>query len=228
MASPEEVGEIFNRRVSHLLRDYDELRLAVHQKRRQASLETILAEQTAMSLAVFWESFLHDLMIAHIVRRPEPCLKDYEDRVHKIVSEKLPGALKWIGVGFPDTPSLAQLERLLDPKGWNIVPGSASLMSKFANRLLHASDARKFSLNADDAAFIDYLIAVRNFLGHRSAGARRTLLEAMSTIKPNSGNADLHGPITQVGAYLKQHTQMGTRVNTIGARVTDIATTLSA
>ena len=168
----------------------------------------MLSEQTVMSLAVYWESFLHDLMIAHILRRPKPYLTDYQDRIHKIVLDKHPGASRWVTVGFPDTPTLVQLERLLDPKGWNIVAGSAGLLSKLANRLLDASDARKFSLNADDAAFFDYLVAMRNFLGHRSGGARKTLLQAMGAIKQNSGNADLHGPAQQVGTYLKQQTQL--------------------
>jgi len=97
-----------------------------------------------------------------------------------------------------------------------------------ANRFLDATDARKFSLNAVDAAFFDYLIALRNFLGHRSDGARKTFLQAVGEIKPNSGNGDLHGPAQQVGTYLKQRTQSGTRVNTIGARVLAIAAALSA
>ena len=227
MATPAEVSRIFDCRINSLLRDYSELLLAVHQKKRQASLETMLSEQTVMALAVYWESFLHDLMIAHIVRRPKSCLKGYEDRIHKSVADKFPGASRWVAVGFPDAPTLVQVERLLDPKGWNIVASSAEQLRELANRFLDAADARKFSLNADDAAFFDYLIAMRNYLGHRSDGGRKTLLHAVSAITQNSGNADLYGPAQQVGTYLKQRTQSGTRVNSIGARVLAIAASLS-
>jgi hypothetical protein len=227
MATPAEVGRIFDRRIRSLLRDYSELLLAVHQKRRQASLEAMLSEQTVMSLAVYWESFLHDLMIAHIARRPKPCLEGYEERINRSIAEKFPGASRWVEVEFPDTLSSAQVEHLLDPKGWNIVSSSAVQLRDQANRYLDAADARKFSLNADDAAFFDYLIAMRNYLGHRSDGGRQTLLHAVNAITPNSGNAELHGPFQQIGAYLKQRTQVGTRVNSIGARVMAIAAALS-
>jgi hypothetical protein len=228
MASPAEVGQIFDRRANGLLRDYSEMLLAVHQKRRQASLETMLSEQTVMALAVYWESFLHDLIVAHIARRPKSCLEGYGDRIHKSVADKFPGASRWVSVGFPDAPTLVQLERLLDPKGWNIAVASAGSLRDLANLNLHASDARKFSLNAEDAAFFDFLHAMRNFLSHRSQGARRTLLQATRAMTPNSANADLRGPTQQVGTYLKQRTRLGTRVNSIAARVLIIASGLSA
>jgi hypothetical protein len=228
MANTAKVGDTFSQRIKALLRDYDELILAAHQKKRQASLETMLSEQTVMALAVFWESFMHDLLIAHVVRRPRPCLRGYSDRIHQSLSEKYPGASRWVSVEFPSAPTLTQIQRLLDPKGWNIVAPSALSLRELANRLLHASDARKFALNADDAAFVDYLTALRNFLGHRSEGSRETLLNAMRAITQNSANGELHGTARHVGKYLKTHTQSGTRVDSIGKRILDIAATLSA
>jgi hypothetical protein len=196
--------------------------------KRRSSLETMLSEQAIMTLAVSWESFLHDVLISYMEHRPKPCLKDHADRIRRSLGERFPGASRWVSVTFPDSPTQAQLERLIDPKGRNISATSASTLRDLANRLLAAPYARKFSLNADDSAFIDYLVAVRNFLGHRSNGARERVREAIRALGTNAANAELTGQTRRLGVYLKQPTASGTRVNSIGARVLAIASVVAA
>lgn len=228
MPSPADVRRIFESRIQSLLRDYNELVLAVHQKTRQASLETMLAEQTVMSLAVYWEAFLHDLLVTYVANQPTPCLNDFTKRISSSVADKFPAASKWVTVNFPDDLSSVQLERLLDPKGWNIVAKSAEGLKDIANRWLDAQDSRRFFLNADDAAFFDYIYAVRNYLGHRSGASRESLLRAMAAIRPNTPNDELSGTLQKVGIYLKRRTDSGTRVNSIGNRVLALASNLTS
>jgi hypothetical protein len=223
VGDPVEVGRVFADRIGRLVRDYDELLLAVHQKRRQASLETMLSEQTAMSLAVYWESFLSDILVSHIARSPKQCRKVNNERITKSIAEKFPGSLNWISVETPDTPSADQIEKMLDPKGWNVTFKSAQSFRDQANLWLEASDARKFALNADDSAFFDYFIAIRNYLGHRSDASRRIVLHAVTALNPQAANAELRAPAQHLGMYLKQVTPSGRRINSIGARALAIA-----
>ena len=50
----------FKTHASRAVKNHSELVLAVHNKRNERSLETHLAEQLVMSVAVGWESFLTD------------------------------------------------------------------------------------------------------------------------------------------------------------------------
>ncbi|MFP5207208.1 MAG: hypothetical protein ACLGSH_17780 [Acidobacteriota bacterium] len=180
-----------------------------------------------MSLAVFWESFLSDILIAHMVRRPKQCRKVNAGKIQKSIADKFPGSHRWVSIEMPQKPSPEQVERMLDPKGWNITFKSAVDLRERANLWLVATDAQKFSLNADDAAFFDYLIAIRNFLGHRSSAARSTMIGAVAALNPQTSNSELCGAARQLGAYLKQATTSGRRVNSISERVLSVAASLS-
>ncbi len=227
-STPTEVRVRFCSQIRDLLRDYDEMLLAVHEKRRQASLEIMLSEQAVMSLAVFWEAFLHDLMVSYVVRRPKSCLEDAEKRLRQSLAEKFLGITRWVELQFPSTLTEAQVERILDPKGWNVVATSSDALTRMANRYLSASDAKKFSLNADDSAFIDYLVSLRNYLGHRSSGARRQLLASLRGLQSGGENRDLMNSANRsIGVYLKRHTGNGTRINVIGNRIITIAEKLT-
>jgi hypothetical protein len=50
---------------------YDELVLAVHEKKRQQSLESMLAEHCVLGVAVMWEAFVHDLIVSYIEEEPD-------------------------------------------------------------------------------------------------------------------------------------------------------------
>jgi hypothetical protein len=117
---PNQVATRFARRIGDLTRDFDELKLAVYGKKRQASLETMLAEQAMMSIAVLWEAFINDLMTAYVMERPMSLLQDFDTRLSQSIEDKFPGVAKWVLWSFPNTISRSQAEKLLDPKGWNI------------------------------------------------------------------------------------------------------------
>lgn len=220
---PRHVVARFQRRTRDLLRDFDELILAVHDKRRQASLEIMLAEQTVMSLAVYWEAFLNDIIIRYVVLRPESCLEDARKRYRQSLGDKFAGMERWVSISFPKVISQNTAEKLIDPRGLNVVATSAQALSEVANRYLSAVDARKFSLAAEDREFVDYFVALRNYLGHRSTASRASFLAAVRPIGAHGTNAALAFRGGQVGVYLKERVGGVTRVNMIGRHVLGIA-----
>jgi hypothetical protein len=202
--SPKTVARRFQKRVTDVLRDTDELLLAVHAKHRQASLETMIAEQSVMLTTVLWETFISDLVISYVLTNPRPCFDNYEGRFRQSLVEKFAGISRWVSLDFPAIVNPAQAEKLLDPKGWNVTAGSAQKLSDLANRHLTAANARKFSLQADDRDFVDYLVSLRNYLSHRSPGSRTMFLNSVAALAAGGANGALKGQVQNVGTYLKQ------------------------
>ena len=62
--------------------------LAVHNKRNQAALETMLVEQFVMLSVVQWESFINDLIIAYVLMRPNTALKSLRRRIEQSIERK--------------------------------------------------------------------------------------------------------------------------------------------
>jgi hypothetical protein len=224
---PRSVRIAFQERVHDLLRDYGELLLAVHGKTRKASLEGMLSEQATMSLGVFWEAFIHEVFVAYATQNSGNCVRDYRNRLEKNLKDKFSIPSTWIRIRIPARPSAAQIEKMLDPKGWNLDATSAIELRNKANQHLQSADARHFSLSGDDAIFIDFLVAVRNHLAHRSTSSRGRLTVAAKQMTPTGTNAALAAPIKNLGAYLKASTtNADRRVHAVGHRLITIASTL--
>jgi hypothetical protein len=228
MPTPSSVVALFDKRVANALALYDELLLAVDQKKKQQSLETLLAEQCVLGLAVLWEAFVHDLIVAYIVERSDACIRFHKDKVTQSIKAKNELFLKWVRINAPAALSRAQVEMMVDPAGWNITADSAETLAQKANQLLSAPDAIKFSLPDADRKFLDLTIGIRNFLSHRSAGALTIMKKRLGehhTVEPIS---PLNGAVTTVGAYLKFRPAgaIGTRAKLIGNRLRTLAAKL--
>lgn len=167
------------------------------------SLETLLAEQCVLGLAVLWEAFIHDLIVSYIMERSEACVRFHKDKVTQSIKAKNELLLKWVAINVPATLTRAQIELLVDPTGWNITADSAETLAVKANQLLSAPDAIKFSLPDVDRKFLDLTIAVRNLLSHRSAGALAIMKKRLQEHQAVEPASPLVGAVTTVGAYLK-------------------------
>jgi hypothetical protein len=225
MATPAQTVAIFQKRIATTLALYDELILAVDQKKKQKSLETMLAEQCVLGLAVLWEAFIHDLIVSYIEQNPESCIRFHSDRVTQSVESKSKLFAKWVTVEAPDVLSRVQIELLVDPDGWNITADSAETLAKRANQFLDGAHAIKFSLADVDRAFVDFLIATRNYLSHRSAGA---LTIMKKRVKEMDAASLLNGNVTTVGAFLKAKPpgSAHSRAKLIGHQLSALATKL--
>lgn len=199
----------FDERASRALHNHQELVMAVHNKRNQSALESLLAEQLVMSMAVAWEAFITDLLVTYVSMNPDPSIVALKTKILRSTSERFgPDAAKAVRFSFPKSITKARAAGLTDPKGWNISVNSAESLSKRANELLAAQHAKKFSLNADDSQLFDLTICIRNYLGHRSTSSRKTLKSAIAAITGDA-NSFLVGRFNDAGTYLKKKDSSG-------------------
>lgn len=224
-SSPQEVGKRFVKRIESLLSDYQRLLNNVDGQRRQASLETLLAEQTLMSLGIYWEAFLHELIIAYILQSPDTYIAEYKRKLTQNLTDKFPGAVGWTTISPPPHLTRTELEMLLDPQRRNFTISDYSKLPETVNKLISAGYAPRFSLGADDTQFLSYLVAVRNFLAHRSDGSRDRLRTVTTNLK--GSNSNLAGTILRFDTYIKQPILGSSRVGEIVGRLKAIATALS-
>jgi hypothetical protein len=112
---PSGVTARFQKQVTNLLRDYEELLLAIHEKRRHASLATMISEQSVMLIAVLWEAFINDLFVSYVSGDPEQCFRNFKERFYQSNNEKFAGVVRWVSLENPQEPSHAFM-RLAWPK----------------------------------------------------------------------------------------------------------------
>lgn len=209
----------FHKRLDEAVRHHSELLHAVHNHKRQASLESLLVEQFAFTTTVLWEVFLSDLLMAYVSEDPSTFLADLKSRLHESVKGKFGTmAAKHVALTPPASIQPHRISEWLDPKDWNISVPSAAKLSVRANQLLSAPAAKRFTLSAEDAALFDFTIALRNYLAHRSKGAKNILKDAVQGL--TGANAPLNALVTKMNAYLKMQVASGdTRAVLIARRL---------
>ncbi len=217
----------FEDAVRSSLANHDELVLALFGKKRQASLETVLVEQLVLSTAITWEAFLSDLFVAYIEMKPKTCLDGLARRLDESVAAKFGKPVARLTTfERPSTLGQSKIAALVDPAGWNLSLSSASKLSSRANEMLASEYARRFSLEADQGGFIDFSVALRNYLGHRSTKARRDLRDAHARLSGGK-NAPFVSAITKVGSYLRcQNADGESRATLHALRLVELAKTL--
>jgi hypothetical protein len=218
----------FIKRVESLVSHYNELKIAIHNKKNEASLQNELAVQLSISISVQWESFIHDLIVAYVLTDPSRAFEWLENRARKSIEDKFgPVTEKCFTFCQPTGLNKEKIQELLDPKGWNITAHNARELANRSSELLASRYAMRFALDADNSEFYDYVVALRNYLSHRSKGARTTFknsVNGLSSVK----NFPLKTNIGKTDFYLKSLATAKTisRVEYIANRLKEIATIL--
>ncbi len=181
MFTPSAVLANFQKQVTSTLASYDGLIAAVAGRPRRIPMGRMVSEQCVLNVAVRWEAFIHDLIIAYIENSPSTCVNFHKQKVLQSVEDKHQGFSAWITVTPPSPFTRPLIEAMLDPKGRNVSVDSAATLAKKANNLLAAVHAKKFSLSAIDGAYLNFSIAMRNYLSHRSRGSK-TILNDMHAV----------------------------------------------
>lgn len=218
----------FIKQVESLVSHYRELKLAIHNKKNEASLQSELAIQLALSISVQWESFIHDLIIAYVLTDPTPAFESLERKARKSIQDKFGNTTeKCFEFCKPTGLTREKIQEFLDPKGWNITASSASALASRANELLASNYARRFSLSQDDAELFDFVVALRNYLSHKSEGARKTFKNNLSSLSA-AGNISLKAVLGRTNFYLKSNVAPVnlSRVEYIAERLKKIAAIL--
>jgi hypothetical protein len=216
----------FRKRINATVINHRELLLAVHEKRRQASLESMLAEQFALNVAVLWEVFLSDLLMAYVSEDPRTYMGDLQGRIKQSVRERFgQEASKCMKLDFPATVAPDRIAAWLDPKDFNVTVKSADALAQRANSMLSALHAKKFTLEPEDSEIVDFTVALRHYLAHRSIASRHQLLQVAKSL--SGPNQELCDTIHKVGPYLKFRTTTGdTRAALVASRLSAVSARL--
>jgi len=203
---------------------YDELLLSIYHKRNEESLKGMLSKQITFSILSLWEAFLSDILIAHIVDCSGVACSSFKERMQKSITDKFgKDALRYISIDFPKKLTWQKAYSLIDPKGWNISTNSAEKLTEKANMLLPAKHAKKFSLDAGDSEFFDYVRCLRHYLAHGSSSSKTELFNSAINLDEKV-NASFKSPIGNISSYLKYCDASGkTRASHIVDRIEVIA-----
>jgi len=193
----------FETKVNSLTNNFTELKISIHNKRNEASLESELVLQLVISLCVRWETFINDFFIASIMMNPRKTIDFLKNRLTQSTRDKFGEYFeKCISFNPPKTLNRQKIEALLDFRGWNITAQNSEKLTARANELLAAQYARNFSFNSKDAEFYDYVLSLRNYLSHMSSGSRQRFKIASNNLT-DVDNLPLKGTLNKIAPYLK-------------------------
>jgi len=225
MPTPAQVASAFQKEVASTLNLHDELLLAVAKHPKRRPLENMLVEQCVLGVTVLWEGFIHDLIVAYIEQKPDDCVRFHKDKVTQSIKEKNQIFLTWMTISVPAVLSKADIELMVDPKGWNITAESSAALSKLTNQILPGATARKFSLNEADGKLVDFTISIRNYLSHRSTGSLTIMKNRLRDFQKADKTSPLRGKFTEMGPYLMRRLKYapGSRAKVIGLSLSALA-----
>lgn len=228
MPTPAQVVAAFQQQITATLNQHDQLLLAITGHAQRQSLETTIVEQLVLGVTVLWEGFIHDVIVAYIEQRPSECVRFHQDRLTRSIKEKNQIFLSWMTINVPAVLTKADIELMVDPKGWNITAESAAVLAKLTNQIMTGATARKFALNEPDGKFFDLVISIRNYLSHRSAGSLAKLKTNLEDYQQVDKTSPLRGKLTDLGTYLKRHLKgtPGSRAKVIGLNLSALAAKL--
>lgn len=200
---PDRVKSNFGKRLSTAVCHHSQLMVQVGNNKNQAAIETMLVEQFVMLSAVQWESFLNDLIIAYVVEDPDSAVASLKKRIENSTKQKFgEQAAKCMSFEVKKPIAWDRVVGLLDPDAYNITFASANELSSKANDYLGAMHAKKFSLGKSDSQFINYTVALRNYLSHRSNASRQSLKAAIAALT-EPDNVAFKAKLVDIGTYLK-------------------------
>jgi hypothetical protein len=176
---------IFQHAVVQAVKDYLELVAAVAPNARALAMSTALSEQLARQLTLDWETFIHRLLMARAHVNAARLLQELGTRVMTSVNARF-GADVAARLTFDQTPpaTAVEVEALVDGKGFNITFKTPDDLSQWANVNLAPADAIKHALDPANREFFIFMVALRDYLSHKSASSMERLKSAASLKNP--------------------------------------------
>jgi hypothetical protein len=189
MSTPRQEIARFQHSVVQAVKDYIELVTAVAANGRAVAMSTALSEQLARQLTLDWETFMHRLLMTRAHVNAAHLLSDLGSRVKASVNSKF-GVDIAARVTFDLTPpaTAAEVEGLLDAKGFNVTFKTPDELAQWATTNLAPADAIKHALNPADREFFLFMVALRDYLSHKSASSLDRLKVAANL--RNAANRD--------------------------------------
>ena len=157
-------------------------------------------------MAVQWEGFINDLLIAYINRNPSRFALHLKNALEDQMSGKQKTIYqRYVTLSVPSHLKKADIQDIVDGSGNNITFSNYQLLIDRAKTWLIPADADKFSSRSKkEQAVVNALIALRNHLAHRSERSLNAMNDALGkgelhSLKLKRGQNKVH----HVGAYLK-------------------------
>ena len=226
--TPRQVVRSFRLSLREVQEHFDTILAAVPPGPTRVSLQGVLVEQFGLELGVRWEGFIHDLFVAYLLKERRAFWGSKKTSIRQSVTDRFGDAWgRALRMASPPRWTPRTVEALLDPKQKNIVVTSGDHLYERAKALL-GSRAIKFSLDPEDRLLLDFAIALRNYLAHRSKASFKELIRVVSSFTPVGLNAELSAPMRQLTTYLRRSSGLGRyptlpRIRVLYLRMDEIA-----
>ncbi len=189
---------------------------------------SMLTMNNFLMLFIGFERFLSDLLLAYLNRDFTTYQQNLSSRVVKLVSSKLgPQAAGMVTIAKRKHVAVAELQRIVDPNGWNLTFATVDKLKATATEWLAPTAAARISTIATpEARLIESARAIRDLIGHQSAGARARVNDLLRDIEKGSHNKYLgrgKKNIQAIGPYLKASVSGRRRLHRYGDGLKNIA-----
>lgn len=184
-ANPNKYLDKFQDQVASAVDRYRRLEGALSASGESDETKKGVAEDSAFRLGVLWETFQGDWFLASISRDPTAFVRGMQGELNAAVNSNWaravietmnPGALT-----VSPRPTLHQIEKMLDPQGFNITFVDSKAWKKSAERHLQGDYITAVRRVADDleaASFLHLMKKLRNHLAHSSTGSKEEFNKA--------------------------------------------------
>jgi hypothetical protein len=167
-----------------------------------------LATQSFLTLFVAFERFLSDLILAYLNRDSSVYQTFLVGRINASIADKFGSSVKaLITIQTKKHISVAELEGIVDPEGWNLTFSTVEKLKSSATAWLVPIHAVRInSITSPEVRLIETSRAIRDFIAHQSSGSKKRMNECLSTIEAGVHNRHLGrgaNEVHTVGSYLK-------------------------
>lgn len=199
---PEDVRQDFDDSLAELVAFYT----TVKSNLALGKDKSFLAENTVLTAATLWESFVNDLFVAYINRDSSQFVVHLKNAFEADKTSKQKQiSNRFTSLNFPQHMPVEMINSLLDEVGNNVTFSSYTAMKKGAKTYLSAANATRVGgLTSQQGATINLWIAFRNHISHRSARSLKAMNDALKVgALHGSGLKRSVRDVHHVGGYLK-------------------------
>lgn len=205
---PADVLADFEQASAQVVDHFDRIAVALSGNATREGNISQLATESFLALFVAFERFTSDLLLAYLNRDFSQYQKDLAFRLTASVKDKFgTGVSARVELKTKKHVSVAELEQIVDPTGWNLTFTSVEKLKDYAQRVLAPNHRGRIqSITASEARLIDTARSIRDFIAHQSPGSKQRMNEALATVETAAHNRHLGrqgNQVQSVGPYLK-------------------------
>ncbi|WP_313309272.1 hypothetical protein [Stutzerimonas nitrititolerans] len=208
---PQDVLAEFLRQADDQLAHYDRVLLALAGTANEKLDISLMSKNMLHAVFVDFECFISDLFVSYLNRDFSQYQDTFEAAVKKSASDKhSPWLAGRITFNRPAHVSLDELAEAIDPTGWNTTFKDSTVMKQKAQQwLAEPYRSKVLGLDDEDSRLIDTARALRNWIAHQSAGARKKMNDMLRDIEqgPGTPNHELGRGVREIkniGSFLKK------------------------